>query len=213
MDIRVVRYADHCLVYDQPPPQGDLTWQMLVEWWAEKTAADPSNDNTRRDFGLRLRASLQSEPERILFDTFFKTLKPVFGVNLPALLPQVYLHYDPRNQSERNKPVLVRQRMDFLILLRNSTRIVIEIDGKQHYADREDRASPSQYAEMVAEDRRIRLLGYEVYRFGGAEFINAEYSILRSRISLKSCSIAMMSNKKRELIINAKDCIRSTLLG
>lgn len=30
-------------------------------------------------------------------------------------------------------------------------------------------ASPMLYGEMVAEDRRIRLAGYEVYRFGGAE--------------------------------------------
>ena len=174
MNIRVVRYADQCLVYDQPPPQGDLTWQMLVEWWSKIKAEDAKDEKTRRDFGLRLRASLQSEPEQMLFDTYFKVFKPIYGINLPALLPQVYLHYDPRNQSERSKPVLCRQRMDFLMLLRNSARIVIEIDGAQHYADKEGRASPSQYAEMVAEDRRIRLLGYEVYRFGGAEFTNPE---------------------------------------
>ncbi len=30
--------------------------------------------------------------------------------------------------------------------------------------------SSSRYATMVAEDRRLRLTGYEVYRFGGAEF-------------------------------------------
>jgi hypothetical protein len=27
---------------------------------------------------------------------------------------------------------------------------------------------------MVAEDRRIRLPGYEVFRFGGAEFVSNE---------------------------------------
>jgi hypothetical protein len=27
---------------------------------------------------------------------------------------------------------------------------------------------------MVREDRRIRLQGYEVYRFGGAEFVNPQ---------------------------------------
>ena len=92
------------------------------------------------------------------------------GDDLPALLPQVYLHYDPRNKKERDKPVLARQRMDFLLLLRNSARIVIEIDGVQHYSNDDGRASTVRYAKMVAEDRRIRLLGYEVYRFGGAEF-------------------------------------------
>lgn len=30
-------------------------------------------------------------------------------------------------------------------------------------------ASPARYAEMVAEDLRLRLAGAEVYRFGGYE--------------------------------------------
>jgi transcriptional regulator with XRE-family HTH domain len=33
----------------------------------------------------------------------------------------------------------------------------------------EDRASPKLYSEMIAEDRRLKLSGYEVYRFGGYE--------------------------------------------
>ena len=66
----------------------------------------------------------------------------------------------------------MRQRMDFLLLLSDRIRIVIEIDGKQHYAE-EDKASPRLYSEMVAEDRRLKLCGYEVYRFGGYE-LNSE---------------------------------------
>jgi hypothetical protein len=46
------------------------------------------------------------------------------------------------------------------------------VDGVQHYADTDGRAKPRLYAEMVAEDRRLRLTGYEVYRFGGYEFVN-----------------------------------------
>jgi very-short-patch-repair endonuclease len=46
---------------------------------------------------------------------------------------------------------------------------VLEIDGKQHYSDG-DRSSPRLYAEMAAEDRRLKLRGYEVFRFGGDEF-------------------------------------------
>ncbi|MDO9300827.1 MAG: hypothetical protein Q7T89_05560 [Anaerolineales bacterium] len=173
MDIRIIRYVDQCLVYDQPPPQDDLTWQTLVEWWSAKKGANVAQNEIRQELGLRLRVSLQSEPERMLYDTYFKIVKSKYGMNLPALLPQVYLHYDPRNRNERGKPILVRQRMDFLMLLRNATRIVIEIDGAQHYSD-DGRASPSRYAEMVAEDRRIRILGYEIYRFGGAEFKSPE---------------------------------------
>ncbi|MFJ3419023.1 hypothetical protein ACIPN8_22025 [Streptomyces sp. NPDC086082] len=50
----------------------------------------------------------------------------------------------------------------------NGARIVLEVDGKQHYAEG-DKASPKFYSEMVAEDRRLRLKGYEMYRFGGHE--------------------------------------------
>jgi len=41
----------------------------------------------------------------------------------------------------------------------------------QHYADDDGRASPHRYADMAAEDRELRLRGYEVYRFGGAELL------------------------------------------
>lgn len=58
--------------------------------------------------------------------------------------------------------------MDFLLLFSNHTRIVLEVDGKQHYSAN-GIAKPELYAQMVAEDRRIRLQGYEIYRFGGAE--------------------------------------------
>ncbi|NJL68214.1 MAG: hypothetical protein HC786_13350 [Richelia sp. CSU_2_1] len=181
MNIRIVRHEDKCLVYDRPPPAGNLTWTKLVEWWCKQTNKPSNDEETRREFGERLQASLQSEAERVFFATYFRVFKPILGDDLPALLPQVYLHYDPRSLSERSKQVLVRQRMDFLMLLANATRIVIEIDGIQHYSEDKNSegkrlASPSRYAEMVAEDRRIRNLGYEVYRFGGAEIVyrNAE---------------------------------------
>lgn len=68
----------------------------------------------------------------------------------------------------RDQRRLVQQRIDFLLLLSDRIRVVIEIDGKQHYAE-EDKASPKLYSKMVAEDRGLKLSGYEVYRFGGYE--------------------------------------------
>jgi very-short-patch-repair endonuclease len=67
--------------------------------------------------------------------------------------------------------------MDFLLLMRGRWRLVIECDGKQHYADDDGRASPRRYAEMVAADRELHLAGYEVVRFGGAEFQSQEQSL------------------------------------
>lgn len=94
----------------------------------------------------------------------------------PALLPQVYVHFDPLTRRHReilSKPRrLARERMDFLLLLPGGVRIVIEVDGKHHYAREVPKgsgcwvAAPDLYSEMVAEDRALRLKGYEVFRFG-----------------------------------------------
>jgi very-short-patch-repair endonuclease len=116
-----------------------------------------------------LLASLNDGPEKQIMVTY-ASLYGDYGFDLPALIPQVYLHYDPHTRSQRNSPgPLVRQRMDFLLLLPKRRRVVIELDGQQHYADDNGRASPARYAEMVREDRGLRLAGYEVFRFGGQE--------------------------------------------
>jgi very-short-patch-repair endonuclease len=68
--------------------------------------------------------------------------------------------------------------MDFILVMPGGVRIVIEVDGKQHYATRTRSehgdtwtASAELYAEMMTEDRSLRLKGYEVYRFGGLELM------------------------------------------
>ncbi len=168
--IRIVENAQHCLVYDQPLDGGGLSWRTLVGWWSRIGSA-PSDDEhaTARSLYGRLARSVSNGPERTILDAY-ASLYGTRGFDIPALLPQVYLHYDPRSKFERGpQPPLSRQRMDFLMLMPGQRRVVLELDGKQHYADG-DRASPSRYAEMVREDRRLRLQGYEVYRFGGHEF-------------------------------------------
>lgn len=68
------------------------------------------------------------------------------------------------------------------MMLENGARIVIEIDGRHHYAnqDSEDSgryiADSRKYAEMTREDRRLTASGYEVYRFGGYEFRDVSVS-------------------------------------
>lgn len=85
-------------------------------------------------------------------------------------MPQVYLHYDPRSKYQRKGQVVYsHQRMDFLMLLPGGIQIVFELDGQQHYSQN-GKAAPALYAEMVKDDRALRLKGYEVYRFGGHEF-------------------------------------------
>ncbi len=173
-DIEIVRNAEYCLVHDQPIPADGLTFGNLIEWWrARQSFADTASD---RDVGMdlhnRLLASLGDNPVELrVFNAYAKRYKGQFEI--PALIPQVYLHFDPatrfaRQAAGQTGSPLARQRMDFLILFSSRHRVVIEVDGKQHYAKGEI-ASPSLYGDLVAEDRRLRLAGYEVYRFGGAE--------------------------------------------
>lgn len=173
-DIEIVKYGENCLVYDRQLPSTGLYWNDLVIWWAELKGIHEPNKETELNVYKRLFSSLDSPPEKLVFKYYFKFFKAKFDKNLPALIPQVYLHYDPYTLKQRaGNMYLPRQRMDFLLLFSNKQRIVLEIDGKQHYSDG-DVSSPKKYSEMVQADRELKLNGYEVYRFGGFELMDEE---------------------------------------
>ncbi|MFT4084084.1 MAG: hypothetical protein QM638_16020 [Nocardioides sp.] len=193
-DIEIVANGDTCLIYDQPLPEGGLKFSDLANWWATHPScpSDLEGPAIARNLYQRLAASLASPPERLLFRTYYARFKD--DPDVIALLPQVYLHYDPLDQRTRrtsaNGAPLARQRMDFLMLFSDRKRAVIEVDGKQHYAVG-DTASPQLYSEMAAEDRRLKLAGYQVFRFGGHELgqptaeatLNDFFEGLRSRMT------------------------------
>ena len=165
-DIVILSGEASCLVYDRPISASGLLWSELVSWWGEVT---PGADAAK--LGARLQESLASDAERKLFATYFKAYRPALGEALPALLPQVYLHYDPAVvKTLRHRLPLPRQRMDFLLLLPSRQRVVIEVDGKHHFSEN-DLPSLKVYADMVSADRELRLAGYEVYRFGANELV------------------------------------------
>jgi very-short-patch-repair endonuclease len=173
--IEIVENEEYCLVYNRPLKPEGLTWGELTSWWADREGSDPAQPETRRRLYRRLRASLSdnSPGERVLFDAYKTRYRRDLRGVMPALIPQVYLHYDPytlRELAVGPGQTLVRQRMDFLLLLPNRARVVLEVDGKQHYSQG-GRANPERYAEMASEDRRLRLAGYEVYRFGAYELL------------------------------------------
>lgn len=172
--IAVVENEEFCLVYDQPLHSHGLTWRELVAWWAPRAGAGGDERQQGHALYRRLLRSVPEGPERTLFDRYCTRYGTV-SFDIPALLPQVYLHYDPYTKAELGGRVqpMTHQRMDFLLLLPQAARVVIEIDGKHHYSEG-NLASPGRYAEMVAEDRALRLAGYEVYRFGGQEFTPAD---------------------------------------
>ncbi len=165
-DIVILSGEESCLVYDRPINSNGLLWSELVAWWSDVTPG-----SNAANLGARLQESLASDAERKLFATYFKAYRTVLGEALPALLPQVYLHYDPAIvKTLRHRLPLPRQRMDFLLLLPGRQRIVIEVDGKHHFSEN-DRPSLKVYAGMVSADRELRLAGYEVYRFGANELV------------------------------------------
>jgi very-short-patch-repair endonuclease len=173
-DIQVVKNADSCLIYDLPFSKTGLLWSHLISWWAAKSGCAVADIETERALYRRLFDSLQLSAEKLLFKSYFATLRSRLSDRLPALVPQVYLHYDPYTARQlRGEKRLPRQRMDFLLLLSSCERIVIEVDGSQHYSD-EDRPAPEKYADMVSADRDLRLAGYEVYRFGGFELLRED---------------------------------------
>ena len=165
-DIVILSGEESCLVYDRPIGSNGLLWSELVAWWSDVTSG-----GNAANLGARLQESLASDAERMLFATYFKAYRTLLDEALPALLPQVYLHYDPAVvKTLRHRLPLPRQRMDFLLLLPGRQRIVIEVDGKHHFSEN-DHPSLKVYADMVSADRELRLAGYEVYRFGANELV------------------------------------------
>jgi very-short-patch-repair endonuclease len=122
---------------------------------------------------------LDFAPEQLVMQTYCARYAEDDGFDLSALILQLCVHYDPYTRaSGKQSGALFRQRMGFLLLAPDRSRIVIEVDGVQHYGrpnapDEQGRithtAVPRLYAEMVAEGRRLMLAGYEIYRFGGWE--------------------------------------------
>jgi hypothetical protein len=166
-DLKIVKNEDSCLVYNQAIPSDGLKWIDLVDWWAKINNSEKNAELAKGLFD-RLNESLDSIPEKNFFKTYYFHYKDKLGKNLPALVPQVYLHYDPYTIRKHGIQYLLRQRMDFLMLFSNTKRVVIEIDGKQHYSEG-DISSPKLYSEMVRLDRELRFLNYDVYRLGGYE--------------------------------------------
>lgn len=165
-DISLVANDGEALIYDQKI-EDSLNWSELLEWWEDY------NLDSKISLKKRLIESLDSEPEILFFKAYFQIFYSQLDKNLPALIPQVYVAYDPISAKDLpNGKTRIRQRIDFLMILPNLKRVIIEIDGKQHYAKEDGRADTKRYADMVRVDRELRLRGYEVYRFGGAEFYN-----------------------------------------
>lgn len=168
-DIEIVTQADKVLVYDEPIPADGLRWRRIQSWWSQLNGI-PDDEQAKRSLYARLRECLpaNSPPQHTLFDAYHRGFGAAIP-DMPALLPEVWLHWDPKTVTERGRDALFRFRMDFLMLLPSGVRIVLEVDGLHHYARADGRADPRAYAATAAADRELKLAGYEVFRFGAAE--------------------------------------------
>lgn len=180
-EITITKNEEYCLVFDQAVGPAGISWRKLVSWWK----LQHEDDCDEREAGLQLYRRLcrsLSDVESFILTEYARLYREI-GFHIPALIPQVYLHYDPYTRRQRSTPnPLARQRMDFLMLFPRDHRVVIELDGKQHYTNTQtDRPDPKKYAELVAEDRELQLQGYRVFRIGGYEMVdqNAGTILLR----------------------------------
>ena len=169
-DIEILQNADKVLVYDRPIGSDGLRWRDLQEWWKD-TRQLSDDEEAKRSLYQRLISALpgNSPPQRNLFDLYYK-IHGTAVPDLPALLPEVWLHWDPKTVRERGAAALLGHRMDFLLLLPHGQRVVLEVDGSHHYASPDGtRPAPARYAALARADRELKLSGYEVFRFGATE--------------------------------------------
>ncbi len=154
---------DDFLVYDREINQG-VSMRELNEWYLEIYGAEPK-------LSSRLKKDL-NEMEKEVISFYFKYING--DLSKPAIFPQVYLHYDPKTIKKiitdyNGKKRVNFQRMDFLILY-NGKRVVIEIDGKEHFTQKgKDEYDIQKYSDQVAYDRKMKFLGYDIFRIGGKE--------------------------------------------
>lgn len=166
---RISDRSDRALVYDEPIDSDGLTVSALRAWWIARRG-----DSEK--LYPRLQKCIGSNAERVLFEHYYNDFIKALGdqgTRMPALLPQVWLQYDPVTRAERGGlKALAHQRLDFLLFPSADRKIVIEIDGPRHITDESGRPDFAAYQSQLAADRNLTLDGYEVYRFGADELIS-----------------------------------------
>lgn len=176
-DVEAVDHAGDILVYDRPIGSAGLRWRDLQEWWKDVHQLQ-DDAQAKKQLWQRLGQGLpEDSPHQTLLFKLYHEIHRDAGQDLPALLPEVWRHWDPKTMKQRGKDALVQFRMDFLILAPAGARIVLEVDGQTHYAS-ERHVAPQQrrwlpdgdrYTHTMAQTRDLTLAGYEVYRFGTNE--------------------------------------------
>ncbi|MFE2305053.1 hypothetical protein [Streptomyces sp. NPDC059411] len=177
--VSIAKDAENFLVWDEAISPNGLTVSDVLTWWGK---CDGITHLSADEQLMRLKdrflksCAPKSNQERYLLNAYWKFAEDRGFSITPALLPQVWLHYDPVTLKERGlagELALDAQRRDFMMLAPGGRRVVLEVDGMHHYS-KGGQPSREEYAKNVKGDRELRLQGYEVYRFGTYEFESSQ---------------------------------------
>jgi len=194
-DVEIVGNAGKVLVYDRPIGPDGIRWRDLQDWWKE-TQHLSSDDAAKASLYRRLLQSIPaaSPPQRTLFQLYHSSCTTR---STAALYPASLLFCQKsgctgttRQPASAAWRPMLRFRMDFLLLLPHGHRVVLEVDGAQHYTSDDGRPDTAKYAANVRGDRDLKLSGYEVFRFGAAELHPAARHACCSKHSSRTCSAA-----------------------
>lgn len=106
-DIEIVGDVDKVLVYDQPIGASGIRWCDLQAWW--KDAQGIADDEGKKSLYQRLIKSLPSNsPRSGTYSTSTTRSTAAPSPSLPALLPEIWLHWDHKTVQERGEDAFRR---------------------------------------------------------------------------------------------------------
>lgn len=153
----------NCYIYDKGKNINDfgVKKEDIEEWCKEKGIP-------KDEFYKKIRNSIPTKAkEQIKFYDYY--MEKIYNRDSKKnffLFPEVYVNLNINNGD--GEP----QRADFMLVLPNKEKIIIEIDGIGHYADEYQQkwyASEKKYAKDREFDRNMIFKGYKVVRFSNYE--------------------------------------------
>ena len=170
-NIKLFKDNNFYYIYDKEISNLGVRKYDIEEWCSD-------NNILKVEFYRKIRESIRKEAKEQIkfFDYYMKNIysnpkKDFF------LFPEVYLNINAKMGDRENK-----QCVDFLMILPNKEKIIIEIDGIGHYGSKKNgewKIDQKKYAVDRKFDREMYFQGYKVFRFSNYEINNDENLIYK----------------------------------